>query len=136
MNLIRVTVDTNVTVSGLLFGGLPFKLIQAALKRRFIWVTSPYLIDEAEKVLSSHKFGLTKHEIQILTQPIFEIAELVVPNKFVDVIPRCPGDNRVIECAIEGHCSLIVSGDRRDLLALAEYRGIRILSPRRFFNYL
>jgi predicted nucleic acid-binding protein len=33
--LIRAVIDTNVTVSGLLFGGLPLKIIHAALARRF-----------------------------------------------------------------------------------------------------
>jgi predicted nucleic acid-binding protein len=34
--MIRAVVDTNITVSGLLFGGLPLKVIRAALAHRFV----------------------------------------------------------------------------------------------------
>jgi len=37
-SLIRAVVDTNIVVSGLLFGGLPLKVINAAMDRRFVWV--------------------------------------------------------------------------------------------------
>ena len=72
--MIRDVIDTNVTVSGLLFGGLPLKIIHAALARRFEWVISPILISELERVLRSDKFSLSDHEIQVLTTPIFGLA--------------------------------------------------------------
>lgn len=134
--MLRAVVDTNITVSGLLFGGVPLKVIRAALARKFVWVTSPVLMEETERVLSSDKFGLTKHEIQVLTAPVFGIAEIVVPVNTLEVIERCPADNRVLECAVEGKCSKIVSGDRRDLLSLTEYRQIKIISARQFLDLL
>ena len=79
--MIRAVVDTNITVSALLFGGLPFKIVQAALSKKFIRVTSPFLIEEAERVMSSDKFGLTAHEMKTLTSPIFSIAEIVIPTQ-------------------------------------------------------
>ncbi len=111
--MIRAVIDTNITVSGLLFGGLPLKVIHAALARKYTWVTSPALINEVERVMRYKKFGLTNKEIQVLTQPIFAISEVVVPLETIDAIPRCPGDNRVLECAVEGNCDLIVTGDRQ-----------------------
>lgn len=134
--MLRAVVDTNVVVSGLLFGGLPYKIIRAALKRQFVWVTSAQLISETERVLSAPKFGLSNDEIQALTSPLFEIAEIVVPVTEVDVIQRCPADNRVLECALDGHCSVIVSGDRRDILSLKAFHGIRILNPRQFLELI
>ena len=130
--MIRAVVDTNISVSGLLFGGLPMKIIRAALSRRFIWVTSPPLMDEVERVLKSKKFGLTNHEIQVLTGPVFSVAEVVVPHTLLSVIERCPADNRVLECAVDGQCSVVVTGDRRDLLSLKGFRGIEILTARQF----
>ena len=84
--MIRVVIDTNITVSGLLFGGLPLKIIRAALARRFEWVTSPALIDELERVLRSEKFALSDHEIQALTTPILGMAEIIVPEKTINAI--------------------------------------------------
>ena len=134
--MIRAVIDTNVTVSGLLFGGLPLKIIHAALARRFEWVTSPILIYELERVLQSEKFALSVHEIHVLTTPIMGIAEIIVPAKTINVITRCPADNRVLECAIEGRCSVIVSGDRRDLLSLKRYHHVEIVTARQFFDRL
>lgn len=132
--MIRAVVDTNITVSGLLFGGVPLKVIKAALDRKFVWVTSPVLMDETERVLRSDKFGLTQHEIQVLSAPIFGIAEIVVPVNTLAVIERCPADNRVLECAAEGKCSVIVSGDRRDLLSLKHFHHVEIVTARQFIE--
>ncbi len=134
--MIRAVIDTNVTVSGLLFGGLPLKIIHAALVRRFEWIISPVLITELERVLRSDRFSLSDHEIQVLTTPLFGIAEIVVPEKTINTITRCPADNRVLECAMEGQCSVIVSGDRRDLLSLKRYQHVEMVTARQFLDRL
>ncbi len=134
MAMVRVTVDTNVIVSGLLFGGVPFKVIQAGLARRFTWVLSPPLITEIERVLGSKKFGLIHHEVEALVEPIFSQADVVVPTQSIDIIKRCSADNRVLECAVEGRCVAIVTGDHRDLLSLGQFRSIEIMSPRVFLS--
>lgn len=87
--MIRAVVDINITVSALLFGGLPLKVVQAALSKKFIWVTSPFLIEETERVMSSEKFGLIAQEMKTLTTPIFSIAEIVIPTQTINAIPRC-----------------------------------------------
>ncbi len=134
--MIRAVIDTNITVSGLLFGGVPLKVVHAGLARKFTWVISPTLMDECERVLKSEKFGLTNKEIQNLAGPIFAVSEVVVPTKTLKVIERCPADNRVLECAIEGDCSVIVTGDRRDLLSLKTFQKIQIISARQFLDRL
>jgi putative PIN family toxin of toxin-antitoxin system len=113
--LIRAVIDTNIVISGLLFGGLPYKAVKAAIERKFMPVLSAALIEEIDRVMRSKKFGLSDQEARILTSPFFEKAEIVVPTSKVNAIPRCPGDNRVLECAIDGKCKYIVTGDRRDL---------------------
>lgn len=111
-------------------------MIQAGLSRRYTWVTSPALIEEIERVMNYKKFGLTQNEVQILTQPIFRIAEIVIPIETINAIPRCPGDNRVLECAIKGNCDFITTGDRRDLLSLKQFRGVKVITARQFLDSL
>jgi putative PIN family toxin of toxin-antitoxin system len=134
--MIRAVVDTNITVSALLFGGLPLKVLRAALSQKFIWVTSPFLIEETERVLSSDKFGLAAQEMKALTSPIFSIAEVVIPSLSLNVVTRCPADNRVLECAVEGKCKFVVSGDRRDLLVLKKFQQIEIITARQFIDQI
>lgn len=45
-----------------------------------------------------------------------------------------PADNRVLECAVEGKCSFIVSGDRRDLLILKKFQHVDIITARQFMD--
>jgi len=134
--VVRAVIDTNITVSGFLFGGLPLGIINAALSRRFIWVTSPSLMAETHRVLQSEKFGLTTQETQKLTRALWETVDIVRPKHTLNVIQRCPADNRVLECAVEGECSLIVTGDRRDLLSLEHYRHIKIIKARDFLTHI
>jgi putative PIN family toxin of toxin-antitoxin system len=134
--LIRAVVDTNITVSGFLFGGIPLKVIHAAISGEFVWVTSPALMQETQRVLRSDKFEVTAEEIQKLTGPLWEAAEIIQPVHALEVIKRNPADNRVLECAVEGLCSLIVTGDRRDLLSLGHYRNIEIIKARELLGRL
>ena len=136
MSLLRVTIDTNITVSALFFGGLPLKVVRAGIEGRFIWVCSPPLFKELETVLASKKFGLKKQDIEDLLNPIAAHVEFVVPSKKLSVITRCPGDNRVLECAVEGNCNFIVTGDRKDLLSLKSFQDIPIVSVRNFLDQI
>ena len=132
--MIRATIDTNVIISGLLFQGIPLKVLDSAVRYRYELVLSAPLILECERVIFSRKFGLKPHEGRALLDPIIEIATIVVPSKRVTIITRCPGDNEVLACAKEGRCDFIVTGDRRDLLTLREFDGIPIVSPRNFME--
>ena len=134
MRNLRAVVDTNITVSGLLFGGLPLKIVKAGITRQFTWVISQPLMLELERVLSYKKFGLTQTEIKSATQPVFNAAEVIVPTSRFDVIDRCPGDNRVLECAVDGKCKVIATGDRRDLLSLEKFKSVEIITAKTFWQ--
>ena len=134
--MIRAVVDTNVVLSGLLFGGVPLRVLEASYEHRFTWVTSNPLLHELITLLGSKKFGLRSNEIEDLMAPILEVAEIVVPRKKIRAISRCDADNRVLESAVEGECDFIVTGDRRDLLSLVKFEGVGICSPREFLTIL
>ena len=48
---------------------------------------------------------------------------------------RDPDDNRIIETALIGNCTYIISGDK-DLLILKNYQGIQITTPAEFLELL
>ena len=60
-------------------------------------------------------------------------SRLVVLRQRVQVVANDPADNKIIECALAGAATYIITGDRRHLLPLGSYQGIRILSPTDFF---
>lgn len=49
------------------------------------------------------------------------------------VIKNDPDDDKFIECAVALKANIVVSGDR-EVLAVKEYMGIRILTPQKFLK--
>jgi hypothetical protein len=53
----------------------------------------------------------------------------------ITIIKNDPDDDKCIECAVALKADTIISGDR-EVLAIQEYMGIRILTPQQFLaNY-
>jgi uncharacterized protein len=127
----RVVLDTNTVVSALLWGGLPYRLMQLAQAGEIELVTSPALIAELAEVLErSHlKPRITAQNIspeQLLVQ-YQSFALSVVPPSVPAVIAADPDDDQVLACAVAGNADLIVSGDRHLHDLGGGYRGIPIL---------
>lgn len=52
------------------------------------------------------------------------------------VVTADPDDDRVLECAVLGGATHIVTGDRRHLLPLSSFRGSRIVTPAEFLDFV
>ena len=128
----RAVLDTNIFISAL-FGGNPEEIYRATLQGRFRLVTSPAILTELARTLRE-KFSMPEAEITRYIKQVGRHADVVRPEKRVRVLRDNP-DNRVLECALEGKASVIVSGDRH-LIDLGEYRGIPILRPTEFLRRL
>ena len=68
-------------------------------------------------------------------EDIMVLADLVSGDDAVSGVCADPDDDKYIGAAIEGRAALIVTGDRQ-LLALIEHDGVRIISPRTFLDLL
>lgn len=139
--MLKVVLDTNVFVSSLLVRqGLPARLLNAWRERRYLLAISPAIIAEIEATLCypriRRKYAITDEDLSHL-RVLLERDALLVPGD-LDVsgaIPDDPADEKVLACAIEAGADLIVSGDHH-LLALGDYRGIRVISVREFLERL
>lgn len=127
----RLVLDTNIVVSGLIWGGTPRRLLDQGREGRVTFYTSSLLLDELAEVLYRDKFeamlaskGVTP---AFLMQRYGMLAKLVSPPTIERAV-RDPDDDVVIATAVAAHADVIVSGDN-DLLALGEYHGIRIMNP-------
>ncbi|BFU89907.1 MAG: hypothetical protein NTAFB01_10940 [Nitrospira sp.] len=83
------------------------------------------------RVLGYRKFGLSPEEIAPLVDDLMSLSTIVPPRHTVDVVTRDLTDNLFLEIALQGKCSILVSGDRH-LLDLRRYRRTRILTPATF----
>jgi uncharacterized protein len=127
---VRCVCDTNVLISALVFpGGAPDQVVERARFGDFRNLSSPDLLSELRRVLTE-KFRYTGDEAEVFVARVTAISELVYPTRRLSVVVRKEADNRVLEVAVEGRADLIVTGDRRDLLPLETYEGIRLVTPR------
>lgn len=138
--MIRVVVDTNVLVSGLISPeGFPAKIIDFWQERKYILVTSKAILQEMERVLNypriSRKYQIGKEIIADYLRGFSVFAEVCRPTKRVFIIRNDPHDNKFIEAAVNGKADLIVSGDHH-LLDLKEYQGIKIFTAKEFLEEL
>jgi putative PIN family toxin of toxin-antitoxin system len=124
--------DTNVLVSALLFAqSRPRQAFDAALAQGSI-LTSLELLSELDAVLSRPKFNryLLREERTRFLQAFIQQAVLIEVTEHIEVC-RDPKDNMVLELAVSGGASHIVTGDA-DLLGLNPFHGIAIASPDAF----
>lgn len=56
-----------------------------------------------------------------------------ITNQLKDVTTD-PDDNKIIECALVGDATHIVTGDKRHLLPLRNYQGIHIVTATDFLK--
>lgn len=137
--IIRAVVDTNVFVSGLINPhGPPGKILNTLRAKRFTLVTSPEINEEILEVLDRphirDKYGLGNLIFDVAFI-LWEVAEQAADLPPVTASPD-PDDNKFLSAAIGGHAQYLVTGDSRDLLALEEHRGVRILKPAEFAKIL
>lgn len=128
----RVVLDTNIFISAILFGGNPRKVVNLAISELIEVYVSLELLEELGRVLKG-KFTLSSFEIDTIISEIKDFTEITIPQVQLQVIKTDPSDNKVLECAVAAKVQFIVSGDKH-LLNLANFRGIRIVSPAEFLR--
>ena len=131
---LNVVLDTNVVISSL-WGGIPFELIELWDKGAFCVIVSEDILDEYFAVFS--RFDLLEEDIEDITilfsNP--KKTKCIFPKKRIYAVKKDPTDNKFIECAVEGNADCIISGDKH-IVGLKDYKGIAILSPKQFLEYI
>ncbi len=126
----RLVLDTNVVVSGLLWDGSPRRLLRMGRGDEIRLFTSAPLLAELTDVLSRPKFEkkiiASLLSVDELVDLYAELAALVRPNPVPRLAPD-PDDDVVIGTALAARANFVVTGDR-GLLSLATFDGGRIAS--------
>ena len=122
----RGVFDTNVLVAALVFpDGRADAAVRGILEGKDDLVLSTDILREVLSVLA-RKFGRDKEELSRVAVILSEMAEVVEPTIRLKVFRDDP-DNRILECAVAGKATAIVTGDKA-MLALGEYTGVRLIS--------
>ncbi len=129
----RIVCDTNVLISGTLFGGPARRVLVLSSQGDITNFTTPDLLVEVEEVLLRPKFGLRPDQVLGIISLFRDSFQVVIPSQRVRAVMADPDDNMVLEAAIAAKAGVIVSGDKH-LLSLGVWHGIRIVSPADFVS--
>jgi uncharacterized protein len=131
----RVVIDTNAWLSGLLWGGLPDQILQQVDSGTIQAIASEAILDELARTLDRPKLQRRLNQLGLKAAAIMlAVRQVVIVVKDVPIPVenlRDPKDAMIVAAAIVGKADVIVTGDQ-DLLVLDTVAGIKILTPRDF----
>lgn len=131
----RITVDTNVLISALGWNGAAAAIIEMVLQSGLELCLSAQILSEFYRVVQYPKFGFSNEEIDGFIGRLLPNVVFVSPTQNIGAVPADPDDNKIIECAVAGKSSYIISGDKH-LLHLREFEGIKILRASEFLQII
>jgi len=137
MRRTEIVIDTCVVAAALRSRrGASFRLLTlVGVSPRFRIHLSVPLALEYEDVGKRHgpEIGLTDEEIDAVVDYLCSQAERHVIFYLWRPFLKDPGDDMVLELAVEAGCDIIVTFNRRDFAGASQF-GIRVLTPAEFLE--
>jgi len=127
---LRIVLDTNVFVSGILFGGFPHKIIEAWGRGKLELVVSPAILEEYQRV-AEDLAGRKGVNIAPFIQLLAVKSTIWNPPILKQQVCSDRDDDKFIECAVFSRTTVIVTGDKA-LLAVDRFGGVAIITPAEF----
>lgn len=129
----RVVVDTNVIVSGILNPyGASSTILRLILNKRLEIALDSRIISEYKEVLKRPKFPFTSNQIDDLLDYIYHIGFKVVANPIDKSLPD-PNDNMFLEVALSSNAEIIITGDKRHFPQRICGK-IKVVNPKEFLE--
>ncbi len=127
--------DTNILISALLStNGNPFRCLALAKIGQVESVTCQEILDEfAEKLVIKFKFS--QEMAQAAVEEVRNFSRLVEISTELKAVDADPDDDMVVECAVVGGATYIVTGDKH-LLSLGQYQAITLVKANEFVALL
>jgi len=133
---LRIVIDTNVWISGLLWKGQPWELLRLAEAGEIELCVAPTMIEELARVLTYEKFqprleqlGLSSAELLAYAIDLASVFDVLQEGPLI--VAADPDDDVFLHCAIVVRAAYVVSGDHH-LLDLENYADIPILTVHDF----
>jgi len=125
----KVVFDTNVLISALITTGKPKELFHKAVEGKIQLVLSKDILEEFSEVANDPRIRKYADEDDVVAflKVIDGVAKIIRVKSRFKAVKEDPDDDVVLRTAFDGKVDCVVSGDRH-LLALGEFRGIRILT--------
>ncbi len=127
----KVVVDTNALVSGVFFGGMPSRILEAWRDKRIDVVVSPDILEEYRRVGEHLETQFTDVSLAPFLALLVMNAEIIEPPDLPEQVSRDSDDDKFIACALVGDAGYVVTVDK-DLLSLKTLGDVRMVTPNEF----
>ena len=134
----RIVIDTNIWISGLLWKGDAWRLLKLAEQGKVELCIAYAMLLELEEVLGYARLQarlatLQETPSQLATYALNLCSVFDVSRRGLPIVEADPDDDIFLLCALEAQASYLVTHDRH-LLALKIYQGIPIVTLTDFFQ--
>jgi len=131
---LRLVVDTNIIVSGLMTTATPpAQLLDAVQSKKVVLLVSDEVVVEYLRVLEYPHIRKYK---KITDEVIRDLTSLFVEEtERIEVLSttkksKDPDDDKFLSLAVDGEADFLITGDKGDLLSLKEIEHIPIITAR------
>lgn len=131
---LRVILDTNVLISGLLLSSSTPQKVFDWVTQQEILLVSETTFEEIYTTLLRDKFNkyISLEKRLKFLSILREKADIVEIVEEISIF-RDPKDNKFLELAVAGNATHLITGDQ-DLLTLHPFRGVNILTASQFLE--
>ncbi|MBI4999721.1 putative toxin-antitoxin system toxin component, PIN family [Candidatus Gottesmanbacteria bacterium] len=126
----RVVIDTNVLISGVLWGGKPGLVIKNYRQSKFTLFVSPFILGELANFLE--EYHVKKEQREIILNEFKTKSIKIIPSRKIKIC-RDEKDNQVLDLAFDCRADYLITGDK-DLLSLGTFKQTKILKPKEFLK--
>jgi len=131
---LRAVLDTNVVLSGVFFGGLPGRVLDAWRHGRFTLVLSAPILAEYRETSAEFEASYGHSVFEAFAALLVVNAEIIAAPAYLPTqVCSNRDDDKFLACALAGGVGVIVSGDKQ-LRAVSGWSGIEDVSPRHFLD--
>lgn len=127
----KVVLDTNILISALGWDGKPREIFLKCITGELEFVISTDQLQEVMRVLQYPKFNFSDDKRKLFVEILLDVAAVVEIDGRITAVRDDPDDNVILETAIAGGATYIISGDDH-LLSLKEFKGIKIVTASDF----
>ena len=136
--MIFVVIDTNVLISGTFWSSASFQVLKLIDDGRIVLIVSREILEEYDELLHRDeimsKSAYSKERAQTAAKLLTK-AIIVDPSIIIRAVKDDPDDDKFLEAAATGSAEYIISKDKKHLLSLKEFQGIKILTPEEFLGF-
>jgi uncharacterized protein len=132
----RVVIDTNVLVSGVLNPhGPPGRIVDALLSQTFTVLHDDRILSEYREVLLRPGFRLSSSDVELLLAFVESTGEQISARPLSLILPD-PDDLAFLEVAITGNADTLITGNAKHFKPRRGERGLPIMTPSDFVRRL